>query len=154
MKFRYEIFDLLKGEFQTQKEAAWCISNLTLSGTSEQVAYVVEQGVISPLCNLLQQQDAQVLQVCLDAVHNILKQTTTDRLDYVTTEIEGCGGLDKIENLQNHPNQDIYQQAFNIIEKYYSTETDEDLSTNGQAPCTEDEFSFSNQTVPNEKIEF
>ncbi|CAF1450808.1 unnamed protein product, partial [Didymodactylos carnosus] len=104
-------------------EAAWCISNLTLSGTPPQVAYVVEQGVIHPLCNLLQQHDAQVLQVCLDAIHNILKQTAADKIDDVTTEIEECGGLDKIENLQNHPSQEIYQQAFDIIEKYYSTET-------------------------------
>lgn len=29
---------LRKGEFQTQKEAAWAISNLTISGTKEQVS--------------------------------------------------------------------------------------------------------------------
>ena len=42
--------------------------------------------------HLLQQQDAQVLQVCLDALHNILKQTPEDKLELVTTEIEECGG--------------------------------------------------------------
>lgn len=31
---------LRKGEFQTQKEAAWAISNLTISGTKEQVCKV------------------------------------------------------------------------------------------------------------------
>jgi hypothetical protein len=44
------------------------------------------------LSHLLQQQDAQVLQVCLDALHNILKQTPADKLELVTTEIEECGG--------------------------------------------------------------
>lgn len=33
-----------------------------------------------------------MLQVCLDALHNILKQTSTTQLDNVTREIEECGG--------------------------------------------------------------
>ena len=41
---------LTKGEFQTQKEAAWAISNLTISGNKTQVAYLVTQGVIPPFC--------------------------------------------------------------------------------------------------------
>ena len=44
------IAHLTKGEFQTQKEAAWAISNLTISGNKTQVAYLVTQGVIPPFC--------------------------------------------------------------------------------------------------------
>lgn len=31
------VLQLSKGEFQTQKEAAWAISNLTISGSKQQV---------------------------------------------------------------------------------------------------------------------
>lgn len=31
-------------------------------------------------------------------------------------------GLDKIEFLQNHENQDIYQKAFDVIERYFGSE--------------------------------
>ena len=48
--------------------------------------------------NLLEQQDAQILQVCLDAFHNILKQTTEENIEAVTTEIEECGGMCHIIN--------------------------------------------------------
>jgi len=36
-------FPYPQGEFQTQKEAAWAISNLTISGNKQQVAYLVQQ---------------------------------------------------------------------------------------------------------------
>ena len=39
-----------RGEFQTQKEAAWAISNLTISGNKSQVAYLVQEGVVPPFC--------------------------------------------------------------------------------------------------------
>lgn len=32
-------------------------------------------------------------------------------------------GLDKIETLQEHANRDIYQQSYEIIEKFFSNET-------------------------------
>ncbi len=74
-----------------------------MSGSVQQIQYVVSQHVIPPLwfvekkflidfdrffglfSNLLQQQDAQMLQVCLDALHNILKQTPEENLESITT---------------------------------------------------------------------
>ena len=36
--------------------------------------------------------------------------------------IEQEGGVDKIEHLQQHENQEIYNAAFTIIDKYFSAE--------------------------------
>jgi len=36
-----EYGDCMQGEFQTQKEAAWAISNLTISGRKDQVGCVL-----------------------------------------------------------------------------------------------------------------
>lgn len=119
------IHHLSKGEFQTQKEAAWAISNLTISGTKVQVSYLVEQGVVAPLCNLLTVRDPQVVQVVLDGLNNILKIAGT-QFYAVASSIEECGGLDKIEALQNHENEEIYKLAYEIIDQYFSDDVDED----------------------------
>lgn len=110
---------LAEGEFQTQKEAAWAISNLTVSGVAPQVAYAVQSGCIPPFCNLLSVQDAQIVHVVLDGLTNVLNMAGEDA-DKICIIIEECGGLDKIESLQNHENAEIYKLAFEIIEKYFS----------------------------------
>lgn len=137
---------LAKSDFQTQKEAAWAISNLAISGKKEQVAYVVQQGVIPPFCNMLSVKDPQVVQVVLDGINNILR-LAGDEADAVAQMIEECGGLDKIEGLQSHENSDIYKMAFNIIDTYFDDSEDVD----NVAP--EEGYSFD-ADVPQDTINF
>jgi hypothetical protein len=115
---------LAKGDLATRREAAWCINNLSLSGKREQVAFVLDQGVLQPFCQLLSTDDPQILVVVLDGISNILKMASTnyDDLSAITNQIEECNGLDKIEELQSHRNEEIYRLAFEIIDKYFSEE--------------------------------
>lgn len=59
------------------------------------------------------------MQVVLDGINNLLKMAGAD-LESITGMIEECGGLDKIESLQNHENVEIYKLAYEIIEQYFS----------------------------------
>lgn len=143
-----------KGDFGTQKEAAWAISNLTISGRKDQVAYLIQQNVIPPFCNLLTVKDAQVVQVVLDGLSNILKMAE-DQAETIANLIEECGGLEKIEQLQNHENEDIYKLAYEIIDQFFSSDDiDEDPSLVPES-VQGGTFGFNSSTnVPTEGFQF
>lgn len=117
-----------------------------------QVAHLIENDVIPPFCNLLIVKDAQVVQVVLDGLSNILKMADHEA-ETIANHIEQCGGklhhqrfleclclhalvlcvwstnvflhssgLEKVELLQNHENEDIYKLAYEIIDQYFSSD--------------------------------
>lgn len=145
------------GEFKTRKEAAWAITNATSGGTADQIRYLVNQGCIPPLCELLTVTDAKIIQVALNGLENILRLGDQDAkaqgsVNQYAVLIEECYGLDKIEFLQAHENMDIYQKAYDIIDHYFGTE-DEDARV---APSQQaEQFQFStDQSVPMDGFHF
>lgn len=57
----------------------------------------------------------------LDGLGNMLKLAGTESM-VITTAIEEAGGLDKMEKLQHHKNEDIYKLAYAIIDKYFNSD--------------------------------
>ncbi|KAI9884704.1 MAG: Importin alpha subunit (Karyopherin alpha subunit) (Serine-rich RNA polymerase I suppressor protein) [Watsoniomyces obsoletus] len=124
---------LSNGDFKTRKEACWAISNATSGGLQrpEQIRYLVHQGAIRPLCDLLSCPDNKIIQVALDGLENILRvgemdkesaEDPNDRVNKFALAIEEAGGMEKIHESQNNANEEIYMKAYNIIEKYFSDE--------------------------------
>jgi len=62
-----------RAEFKTRKEAAWAITNAVSGGSAEQIRFLVDQGCIPPLCNLLTVMDGKIVQVALNGLEHVLR---------------------------------------------------------------------------------
>ena len=76
--------------------------------------------------------------VCLEGLENILKVGEADKemgmnngINVYAQMIDECDGLDKIENLQTHDNNEIYEKAVKILERYWAEEEEEQLIQDG-----------------------
>jgi HEAT repeat protein len=116
---------LMTADFDVRKEAAWALSNATSGGSVEQIQYLVQMGVIKPLCDLLTVADSRIINVALDGLEHILKvgeriQRADDGGNVYADYIERAEGLEKLEDLQSHANIDIYNKALRILQRYYN----------------------------------
>jgi len=115
-----------------KKEAAWALANATSGGSPEQIRYFVSENVIEPLCDLLDGPDPRIVLVALEGLENILKVGEKESKELGFNPyghmVEECFGLDKLESLQNHKNDDIYEKVVNILELYFAAE-EEEVST-------------------------
>jgi importin subunit alpha-1 len=131
---------LRNAEFDIKKEAAWAISNATSGGTPEQIKLLVEQGCIGPLSELLAAPDHKIVNVALEGLENILKVGENDtkqtgQPNVMAQLIHEANGLEKIENLQQHETESIYEKAVKILETYFGAEEEDDQvapQANGQ----------------------
>jgi HEAT repeat protein len=141
---------LSNGDLKTRKEACWAISNATSGGLQkpDQIRYLVNQGCIKPLCDLLGCPDNKIIQVALDGLENILKVGEMDKdaaadgqesINRYALFIEECQGMEKIHDCQTNANEEIYMKAYNMIEKYFS---DEDEAGDETAPQTDGHNAF------------
>ena len=153
------IYLLAHAEFDIKKEAAWAVSNATSGGTHQQISYLVEMGAIKPLCDLIVCSDARIVTVALEGLENILKVGEALRAqdgapNQYAQLIDEAEGLEKIENLQNHNNNDIYDKAVKIMEEYFGLEDEEDQNLAPALDAGANQFAFNQPAAPTGGFDF
>lgn len=117
-----EVVHYLKdGEFLQQREAVWTVFNYCLSGSVKQLSYLIDIDIIPALCDLLVIKDVNVVRNVMEAISCLLS-SCSDRADRIRELIEQCGGVDKIEALQDSSNSDIGVFSSTILEKFFQEE--------------------------------
>ena len=62
---------LQHGEWDVKKEACWALSNATSGGSPAQIAYLVGQGVVYPVTQMLAVEDPRIVMVALEGLENV-----------------------------------------------------------------------------------
>jgi len=137
---------LTNAEFDIRKEAAWAISNATSGGNPQQIKFLVQQGCIRPLCDLLTVSDPKIVTIALEGLENILRvgeeeARLTNSQNQMAVFVSEAEGLNKIEDLQQHSNNEIYERCIKMLENYFGVEDEEEMAA--IAPQMEgDQFGF------------
>ncbi|KAL3030268.1 hypothetical protein AAZX31_03G210700 [Glycine max] len=117
---------LQHAEFDVKKESAWAILSITVGGSRDHIRFVAAQGCIKGLCDLLSCPDPEVVSICLEGLENILWVGEADKevglhdsVNIYAQRVEECEGLDKIQKLLVHDNDEIFEMALRILKKFW-----------------------------------
>ena len=118
---------------EIKKETVWALSNAAAGGRPDQVAKFVQFGIVQALCNLFLESDMKIVNVALEGLNRILKCGKENfmgagEISEFAVVVEECGGLNKLEKLQQHLNTQIYEKARSMIESFFQVEADENES--------------------------
>lgn len=120
----------------------------------------MSQGCIKPLCDLLLCPDPRIVSVCLEGLENILKVGEAEKnlgqtgdVNLYAQMIDDAEGLEKIENLQSHDNNDIYEKAVKILETFW-LENEEETMPPGDSSPSGFQFGGDNVSVPSGGFSF
>jgi len=118
---------------EVRREAAYVLSNSTSSCTPAQIFRLLNNGVFNCLIELLDStNDQRILLVALEGVGNCLKWgsefnlNNEDGKNKFVVQMEEVGGLDKLEALQSHAKNEVYEMAIKILETYFVIEEDQE----------------------------
>lgn len=133
---------LATSELRVQKEAAWALTNYTSGASTDQVLYLVQCQVIKPICDLLSAKDPKLIKVLLDGLCNILLVAEkVGQIEQARLYIEEIGGLNKIEELQEHENEEVYKLAYHMVEKFFSEDNGNEEALQPEVTSTQYNFS-------------
>ena len=87
---------------------------------------MVEYGVLDVFCQLLYCDDIKTLAVVLEGIKNILscgeKYFSQSGENIFLNKLEQLNGVSKLEQLQYHANEEIYEKALFILETHFELE--------------------------------
>jgi importin subunit alpha-6/7 len=113
-------------KWEVRKEALWVVANMFTTGQDNHVRALVQGEGFAALAEALHNiNETKILAVVLEAIEAVLQLGNTLNLNY-SQMFDELGGLDKLEELQEHPSEEIYEQSVKILEQYFGVEDEED----------------------------
>jgi importin subunit alpha-6/7 len=108
--------------WEVRKEAIWSLSNIFTGGSDYHVQSLVQADGLEAMITILDiPGETRLVIAALDAIENILAVGERHNQDFITM-IHEYGGIEKLEELQTHSDDAIYNKSINLIERYFGEE--------------------------------
>ena len=143
-------------EFEVKKEAAWVVANIMHGFSSEptvanaaRVQQLVNLGCIGGMAKMLEVNDAAMQKLMLEATGTLLEAgeklgTSKGSDNPFLVAFDEAEGVDKLEALQTHHNEDVYEKAVELLEKYFGEDDDDDENLLPNTAGNDNTFAFGN----------
>jgi importin subunit alpha-6/7 len=124
----------MSSRWEVRIEATWSICNICIWGSGLMRSSIVAKGALDALSRILSTTacDKTMILGVLDAFEKLLEDSQA-RGRNVPILLEQAGGIDKLEDLQAHPDDEVYNKSKGIIEKFFGAE-DDDMDEENQDP--------------------
>jgi len=148
-----------RDEYDVKKEAAWVVANILHGFATEASATnatrattLVTLGVIPGIVKMLEVNDPAMQKLMLEATGTLLEAGETvaksKGIDNpFLVPFDEAEGVDKLEALQTHKNEDVYEKAVGLLEKYFGTDDDDDENLLPQT-AGDNAFAFGTPAAP------
>lgn len=125
-------------DFEIKKEAVWALSNATHVKNVSLLMRMVKLGIFDRMVESLQHQDSRILLMALEGVNNLLRAGKEVMLgeknsgfNELAVRFDEMGGLNRLEDLQTHPNAKVYNKVVAIMDEHFGLEEVTDENTMG-----------------------
>jgi importin subunit alpha-6/7 len=113
---------LASGEWEVRKEASWVISNIATAAATqpEHLLHLLDLQALHQLSELLSVSDVKVVLLALDAIEAFLKLGESRGIsEQVLRQLDEAEGIDRLEALQEHQHQRVYNRALELLSTYF-----------------------------------
>ena len=126
--------------WEIRKEAAWLVCNVACCGAPRHGRACIAEGAVPDVCELLGVADSSIVLVALDALDALLNlDGNNDANEHgsavkprsVAVLVDECGGIDRIEDLQQHENAEVYRRSVQLLERHFDAEDKEEDAGDG-----------------------
>lgn len=109
---------------KVKREAIWSLCNSTKNGDAEHIQTLIEKGILTIYSlNMDIHSEDSIVKTILESMTHILRwgvdESAPGHPNRFQAQMEITGIVDKLEKLQLHPNQSIYQVTSTLIETFF-----------------------------------
>ncbi|KRX01754.1 Armadillo-type fold [Pseudocohnilembus persalinus] len=130
--------EMIESETQeVREECVYFYINLVYRCTGQLLNYLIDFNIVQILVRQLekQQENPEFVSSILETVISLFvvleQQNLSDKIQLSIKQIEDIGGIDIINQYQNHPNEHVYQLAFKFLDQFYVTQNQQGNNNNG-----------------------